>query len=379
MLQEGERDWVADFLDGVFLAWRQHADTPDGLFYPYLDRQWQRQADGPRTLVTQCRLIYNFARASERTGDPAYADLARRGLAALERYFRDADGGGWAWSCHGDGRVLDDTHDAYGHAFVILALATAASIFGEQRYRDLALATWAFMQRRFGDEHGGLIWHVARDGRIVDEVRSQNPLMHTFEALLALAPLDDSGTTHRDALAIWRFLAARMPAPGCLPEWYDPAWRPLPAGARAVVEVGHAFEWAWLLSEAQPLFPEDDLLGPARQFLAFGMGHGYDAEAGGIVSQVGYDGSPREGRKGWWEQCEAIRAMQRHVARHGAAELAAPLRQSLAFVRQHYVDEQYGGWYDRPSGMDGEPSLAKGTVSKLDYHVVNMCRELLAD
>jgi len=47
--------------------------------------------------------------------------------------------------------------------------------------------------------------------------------------------------------------------------------------------------------------------------------------------------------------------------------------------RFHYVDEEYGGWYDRPPGMGGTPSPAKGTVSKLDYHVVTMCRELLAN
>ncbi len=143
------------------------------------------------------------------------------------------------------------------------------------------------------------------------------------------------------------------------------------------MEVGHAFEWAFLLAEAQPLFPEDDLLGPGREFLAFGMRHGYDAAAGGILSRVGYDGSPRERRKGWWEQCEAIRAMQRYARHHGAAEIVEPLRRSIDFVRRHYVDDAYGGWYENPPGMGGEPSLAKGSAYKLDYHVVNMCRELL--
>ena len=80
---------------------------------------------------------------------------------------------------------------------MILALATAATVFEDSRYRDLALQTWEFMQRRFRDHHGGLIWHIGRDGQILDDVRSQNPLMHTFEALLVLAPLDESGTVRR--------------------------------------------------------------------------------------------------------------------------------------------------------------------------------------
>ena len=33
---------------------------------------------------------------------------------------------------------------------------------------------------------------------------------------------------------------------------------------RAIVEIGHAFEWAFLLSEAQELFPEEDLLERVR-------------------------------------------------------------------------------------------------------------------
>ncbi len=378
-MRDTDRAWVGGFLDRVLASWREHADTPDGLFDPYLDRQWRHHADGPRTLVSQCRLIYNFARAFERNGDQGYADLTHRGIDALVRYFRDPGGQGWAWACRADGGVQDDTHDAYGHAFVILALATAATVFHETRYRDLALQTWAFVQRRLRDQHGGLIWHVGRDGVVRDEARSQNPLMHSFEALLVLAPLDEGGTVRRDAGQIWQFLKERLLAPGCLPEWYGADWRPLGAGERSVVEVGHAFEWAFLLSEAQALFPDDDLLEPGRRFLDFGMRHGYDAEEGGIFSQVDFDGRLRARRKGWWEQCEAIRAMRRYVARHGAAEVAEPLDRSIGFARRHYVDEEFGGWYEGPFGSGEEPSLAKGNTWKLDYHVVNMCRELLAD
>ena len=71
--------------------------------------------------------------------------------------------------------------------------------------------------------------------------------------------------------------------------------------------------------------------------------------------------------------------MQRYVARHEATEIVEPLRHSIDFARQHFVDEEYGGWYLSPPGAGGEPSLVKGNVYKLDYHVVNMCRELLAN
>lgn len=374
-----DRAWAGDLLDGVLAAWRTHADTPSGLFDPYLDREWRRAERGPRTLVSQCRLIYTFSRAFERTDDPAFADLVHRGIAALVRSFRDASGEGWVWACDGDGTLLDDTRDAYGHAFVILALATAASVFGEDRYRVLALDTWTFARRALSDRHGGLVWHVSRDGSALDDARSQNPLMHSFEALLSLAPLDASGAVGQEAFRIWAFLRERMLGPGCLPEWYDPDWRPLTAGPRAeTVDIGHAFEWAFLLSEAQELFPDADLLRAGRQFLAYGLQHGLDDD-GGILSPVDFAGTPRDGRKGWWEQCEAIRAMARYLARHGADDVSDPLARCIAYSRRTYVDDEFGGWYEGPFGAGQEPSLAKGNAWKLDYHVVNMCRELLAD
>ena len=94
-MHDPDHAWVDDFLDRLLALWRQHADTPTGLFNPYLDRQWRHHVDGPRTLVTQCRLIYNFARAFERSGDQGYGELARRGIDALVRYFHDADEDGW--------------------------------------------------------------------------------------------------------------------------------------------------------------------------------------------------------------------------------------------------------------------------------------------
>jgi mannose-6-phosphate isomerase len=382
-------DWVPILLDDVLSHWLSSAPTENGLFHPDLDRQWQRLPGDTRTLVSQCRLIYNFARGYERTDDEAYALAARSGITALVLYFLDpnvsgAEGYAWNWSCDREGRVTDDHWNAYGHAFVILALATAASVFEEDAYRELALDTWRFVRGHLRDDHGGLIWHVGSDGRARDENRSQNPVMHTFEALLALAPLDDTGAVRRDAADVWRFIKGlRTPAPLALPEWYDAQWQPLAEGSRSGVDIGHAFEWAYLLSEAQRVGVEaelehKDLLIAGRQFLTFGVTHGYDYDAGGIFSTTVLDGQLKDRSKGWWQQCEAIRALHRYAVRHGDEQLLTALRQTLDFAHRHFVDDEYGGWYTRPPGLGGETCLDKGNPYKLDYHVVNMCLELLS-
>ena len=236
--------WVEPFLDQTMALWRVEADTPSGLFNPYLDREWRHTADGPRTLVSQCRLIFNYAKTFERTGDPAFAELSHRGIGALETHSRDATKRGWVWSVNGDGTVADDVHNAYGHAFVMLALGTAATVFEEDRYRDLALGTWTFMKERFQDPHGGLIWNIESDGTVRDRYQSQNPMMHTFESLLVLAPLDSTAAIRGDLQQIHEFLQARLLGPGQLPEWYEADWRPVASGDYALIDVGHAFEWA---------------------------------------------------------------------------------------------------------------------------------------
>lgn len=376
-MTDAHRPWIEQVLRDVFTHWRESADTPSGLFTPYLDRQWRVRRDEPRTLVSQCRLIYNFVRAYERTGDDAYAELARRGIDALVRFFGTPERSGWFWAVDADGEVTDERYDAYGHAFVLLALSIAATVLNDGRSAELANQTWAFAKERFRHEHGGLIWKIGHDGAILEAVRSQNPMMHAFEALLAFAPIDSSGSAKQDALDTWAFLEARMPRFGALPEWFDPAWEPLMDGEQSFVEVGHVFEWAFLLSEASALFADAKLLEKGRSLLEFGMRYGYDHQAGGIVARIDFDGNVIEPRKGWWEQCEAIRAVARYVNRHGEARLGDSLNLSLAFVYDHFVDRQYGGWYAAPPGLGAETSLDKGNAFKLDYHVVNMCIELL--
>ena len=368
-------DWVRPFLDGLLRRWLAVAEAPNGLFYPHLDREWRRREGGHCTLVSQSRLIYNFCRAYQLNGDAAYAEAATRGLSSLEKHFRHADGG-WIWSCEPDGRARDEFFDSYGHAFVILAFATAASVLKRDAYRERALETWSWAKGHFRDRFGGLVRRLDGAEQPAAALRSQNPMMHTFEALLALAAQAEDAGVRRDALDIWTFLGQRLREEG-LPEWYDSEWRVLETGERAGFDIGHQFEWAFLLSEADALGLGDGLLTPARGLLRFGLAKGHDAREGGIVSPVGLDGRPRNARKGFWEQCEAIRALARFAGRHGCLECPGPLAQCVGFARARFEDPEFGGWYIAPPGTGAQVNLDKGSAWKLDYHVTNMCLELL--
>ncbi len=372
--------WFSSLLlDDLLPHWMRHADNPTGLFHSQFDRKWRRMDTNLCTLVSQSRLIYNFCIGYELTGRNEYRDAVIRGADALMRHFQDREQGGWFWSCDLHGQVLDSEKSCYGHAFVIFGLANAARVTGRDDYQQLALETWNLMKSRFRDRHGGFALHLTRNFAMKEERRSQNPMMHTFEALLALAALGNSSIILSDAEELWAFIAGRMlrPKDGALPEFFTADWQPLPSERGGVLDIGHAFEWSFLLSQAALQGIQTDVMPQARRFLGYGIQFGYDPETGGIISPVTLEGHSPGQRKGWWEQCEAIRAMVRFIARHGEEKLSQSLRETVDFMRTHFVDSEYGGLYMIPPGMDSQTRLDKGSEWKVDYHAVGMCVEVI--
>ena len=362
-----EAAWAASLLRSTLGGWLSAAPTPSRLFHPFLDRQWNRTEGGPLTLVSQCRLVYNFARGYEVFGEGGFADAARRGLEALEIYFR-AGPGLYRWAVTGAGAAADASLDSYGHAFVVLALATAARVFGDAGLADAAVETWRAVSATFTDSHGGLVWK-ANDP--AGPACSQNPMMHTFEALIALAPADPTGEALAGARTVLTFARSLSGfEAGMLIEQYTPRWQPAEHGA--IVDLGHAFEWAFLLSEWAVLTGDSEALSQGALFLRAGMEHGLDAD-GGVFASCDGDGRVVSAEKGLWQQCEAIRALSRYAARHDGPGAGAALGRALSYYQGRFVDMEYGGVFAGP------PRLDKGDAWKLDYHTVGMCLEVMAE
>ncbi len=301
------------------------------------------------------------------------------GTRFLVEKFWDAEHGGWVKACAPDGMVVDDSKDCYGHAFVVFGLAHALHVIDEPRYREALADTWQILSTRFRDADGGYRYLMSRDFTYTDPLRSQNPLMHLFEALLAAGDVPGLHALHREAATLADFILQRLvQGPDrVLPEVYDPAWQPLPPEQGGRIDVGHAFEWAYLFSAAAERGLSPSFRAEAEHFLNTGLRLGFDAAEGGIFSPVAPDGTLLTERKGWWEQCETLRALLRLADLHARNDLLAPLRQTLAFVQDQFLDPAHGGWYaSRQPGVS--PSLQpKGNEVKLDYHVVGMCMEAI--
>ncbi len=372
-------DWSwfrTHLLDEILPRWRKAAYTASGLFLPHLDREWRRTGNVTGTLVSQGRLIYNFAVGYRLTGEAKYLDALRAGAAFLRDRFADHDEGGLFYRCDWNGEAIEDFKDAYGHAFGVFGLAHAART-EEVRAVDGPLALAFAALTRFTDRAtGGMAPRLNRDWSPLPPERrltnSQNPMMHSFEACLSIeGPGRQPARGMAKLLTTALFADSPRPASQGLPELYTEDWQPLPSEQGGRVDLGHQFEWAYLLSRAVQLGYPGKCLDWARELLDFGMHVGYDPVDGGIFANASLGGEVTDRTKGWWQQCEATRAMMHFAVERGRDDLWEPAAKTIEYFRANLIDPEFGGWYYGPGHQN------KGSEWKVDYHVVGMCEEAI--
>ena len=149
-----------------------------------------------------------------------------------------------------------------------MELAHICRLTGEQKYKQAAIQALDELEKFFGDEFGGLYWYMSRDFKPTCDFKSQNSLMHLFEALMVLAELDGMSYILEKAQTVAEFvLKLSRPSSGLLPELFDVEWKEKFDAPNSRVDIGHAFEWAYLLSAGVERGLPDRFLTHAENFL----------------------------------------------------------------------------------------------------------------
>ncbi len=361
-------------IQGSFAKWVKAAPTSNGYFKSAMNRRWKAGRRQKSHLISQTRLLYVMAQAYEITRQSKYRKQVKKGADFLLRYYAASREGTWYWRVSSKGKVLKRSNrkqKAYGEAFVMFGLAHAYRVTRDERYLNAALDTW--------DNAEAL--RVINASRVPFRGYSQNPLMHTFEALLALHDATDIDALLEDAKRLADFVLGKLyqKSKHYIPEKFESKWRPLSSRRGGYVDIGHQVEWAFLLSWAVKKGLPRRYLRIGEQLLDAALDRGYDHRRGGIFSKHDYNGNVTE-QKISWAQNELLRALARYASLHRRRDLWALFRHSMDYVEDYFIDDIYGGWFRHPvarstSRNDSRP--AKGTEWKVDYHVVGMYTELL--
>lgn len=350
-----DADWHrADLLEHLLPVWAQHAVLPNGAFRTAFQNDWTPKPDDRVSLTTQARLVYSFAvghEVAQAAGrNTTYLDLARQGADFLLKALRDPVHGGYFQTVGPDGAMRVDLKDTYGHAFALLALSEIYRIGQDAQHKAAALESWRVIERALIDPYGGVYRYVPRDLSPGKGGRTQNPLMHMFEAVQALHRATGEAATGVKRLgdfAVYKLLQGLPEAEGGgarIPEWYDDAWQPLPTQqAGGYIDLGHQFEWAHLLTTASSVVP---VYAPvAERVLAYALQNGYDDIDGGCGTRAYPDGGKPEKAKGWWQQAECLHALIVCARHTGRNDLWRRYEQTLGLVKDQLLDARSGSWH----------------------------------
>jgi mannose/cellobiose epimerase-like protein (N-acyl-D-glucosamine 2-epimerase family) len=325
-----------------------------------------------------CRMTHVYA-LGQLLGRPDCSSLVDHGIAALTGLFRDQTHGGWYSKVAGISPTTT-SKNAYDHAFVVLAAAsaTAAGRPGGEALLDEALGVFL---GRFWDDGPGMFTETWDESwSTVDGYRGVNANMHAVEALLAAGDvLGDTSLRDRALQVTARVVRDLAPAHEWrIPEHFDSDWSPLleynadapadpfrPYGAT----VGHWLEWSRLavhlragLGAAAPGW----LLDHARSLFAAAVTQGWAVDGSdGFVYTVDWSGAPVVRQRMHWVAAEAVSAAAALHAATGESSYADWYDRWWRHVDDNFIDRVGGSWWhelspdNRPSGQtwDGKPDL----------------------
>lgn len=319
----------------------------------------------PLELYSVARLVHCFGVARMR-GDEQAGGWAADGVELLLTEFMHPSDG-FSDAVTPDGVPVSKTRSAYGHAFALLAGATAvqadvprgAELFG--RARDA-------IDDLFWDAGvGAAVDEVDLDARPVSDYRGQNANMHLTETFLASYEL----TREPEFLHRARGLAERFVLKGAgsrewrVPEHYTREWKvdeeygreqPLDQFRPFGVMPGHGLEWSRLIlgiASHDPSFTRADEA--ARGLFARAVKDGWDAEKGGVSYTTDFSGEVVGSARMHWVGAEALAAAVWLARTTGSAEYVEWYRRFWDWTDRHVIDLVGGSWWHE-LGADNRPA-----------------------
>jgi sulfoquinovose isomerase len=369
------RDWLAAETTRL-LEFARGARVEDG--FGYLDNDGAPAADRPRELWIATRMTHVFA-LGELLGQPGCGPLVDHGLAAIAA-FADREHGGWFAELGPDGPTRT-AKEAYSHAFVLLAGASAA-VAGHDRGRALLDEAIAVVLERFWDDRDGAsvdVWD--RGWSALEDYRGANANMHTLEAFLAVG----DATGDAEWFARGERIAARFidgfarGGDWRVIEHFAGDWRPLPDynadqlrhpfrpyGATP----GHGLEWSRLLLQLRAALDAGPgwLVDAAAGLFARATDDGW-TEPGGIVYTTDLSGNVAVADRLHWVIAEAIGAAAALAATTGDGGYERWYRTFWDFADCHLRDRERGSWHHE-LGEDLVPAERTWSGKPDAYHAV---------
>jgi mannose/cellobiose epimerase-like protein (N-acyl-D-glucosamine 2-epimerase family) len=361
--------WMRDYALPLWAA--RGVDHEHGGFVEELKQDGSPSNVPFKRVRVQGRQLFSFSTAALLGWNKEAASIADQGYAFLKKTCR-VDGGHWARRLTREGAVLDPEMDLYDTAFVVLGLATYYRLSRNREALELVKSTLDQVRAGLATPRGIGYRQSPSD----TEALRQNPNMHWFETMLFCYEATKEPQFLEEVTRIYRLVEGDIvdSKTGALRELFDNQWKPVREDGRILVEPGHHYEWAWLLSRASREIKVNSAL--ISRVLAFADKWGVNPMTGLVYDQVSDEGILTQPTHRLWVQTEALKAW---LVRTDVEDSAREFRINeieANLLRYYLTRKPMGSWCDR---LDADGRVHDGPVPASSmYHIMVCVTELWA-
>jgi mannose/cellobiose epimerase-like protein (N-acyl-D-glucosamine 2-epimerase family) len=336
-------------------------DHQNGGFVEELNQDGSSSNVPFKRVRVQGRQLYSFSTAAILGWHKDAAVIADHGFAFLKRAYSAQDGH-WVRRLARDGSIIDAQIDLYDTAFVVLGLVTYYRLTQKNEALDLIKTTLNMVRSQLGKS----AQRGYRQSIDDTEVLRQNPHMHWFEAMLFCYEATKETCFLDEAKMVYglaeEFIIDKKT--GVLREIFDNQWNPLRENGKILVEPGHHYEWAWLLSQASKVMTVNSEL------------IGVNPATGLVYDQVSAEGVVTQRTHRLWAQTETLKAwLVRTDVSESEREMGMQKIESN-LLHLYFNRKPMGSWCDR---LDEDGTIQDSPVpSSSMYHILLCVTELWA-
>lgn len=380
------REEVKQELLRILSYWKTYAIEKgrDG-FYGVVDASNRQDANAPKSVVINSRILWTFSAAHQLFPDPDYPLVAKRAFNYIRKYFVDARNGGVYWSVNANGSPLQTKKQLYGHAFAIFGLSEYYKLSKDDSALQLAIRLFDLLVRyNYDPVNGGYMEAFTREWEDTDDyvlsraplVKSMNSHLHILEAFTSL---HRNWNDSRSAMHLKHSLEIMLdriidPATNRMTLFFTKDWQ----RRSPIISYGHDIEASWLIREAAEALKDETLINRCKDIsveMAKGAADGL-ADDGSLYYELDTSNQKLNKNKQWWPQAEAMVGFFNAYQLTGKVHWLEKSERAWEYIKKHMLDYENGEWF---GGLDENNKVTardKVTFWKCPYHNGRACMEL---
>jgi len=382
-----KNELIQELTGNILPFWKDRMTDPRGGFYGRRDGKGGLDADAPKGLILNARILWTFSCAYRLFKKADYLETASRAKDYISSHFIDHEYGGAYWSLDSEGKPLDTKKQFYAIAFAIYGFAEyyRATCCKEALYTAVELF-YCIENHSFDERFNGYFdacarnWKPVEDMRLSDkdqnEPKTMNTHLHILEAYTCLFRVwKDAALEEKLRNLLHLFTDRIVGEDGHLQLFFDERWRP----KSNIRSFGHDIECSWLLWEAACVLGDEVLkkrILPICSRIAEAGMEGFTPE-GGMISEKNIFTGEMNDERDWWVQAETVVGCFRQWKLTSDAKWLNAAINGWEFIKKDIIAPD-GEWYWGRMA-DGTANIADDRAGfwKCPYHNGRMCMQII--